>query len=507
MHPTLHKVLTHVSKPHIAIGGAVIIAALILGAAWYLTAVSPTGAYTAAVLAPITEQVNVSGPVQGAETTDLSFQIPGQVASIPVNVGDHVYAGETLVALSGGAQAASLLGAQANLATASATLASLTAGTRPEQLTIDQNNVTQSQAAVANAIRSAYVAADTAVHAEADQFFSNPRTPNAQLTFIVPDTALVNRLQLERVALEPMLTSWGASLDASAGSSVDATVAGQNLAQVASFLDDAARALGETSASSALPLATLNAYQSAISGARSSVAGAATALTAAQSALTASTGALTLAEAGPTPQALAVAEAQVSAAQAAVDSAGVNSNETVIVAPISGVITAQNAHLGETVAPGVPMVSMISSGAFEAKAPVSESDIGKIKVGDAVNATFDAYPTVTFPATVTAVDPAATIMNGVATYQVTVTFTAADPRIESGLTAHLAITTATVPNALTVPASAIITNGTTQFVYLKGASTPTQVPVTTGIESSTGMVQILSGLSAGQQVLTFGNAQ
>jgi HlyD family secretion protein len=448
--------------------------------------------------------------VEGAETADLSFQVSGQVASLPVAVGQEVFAGQTLVALSGAQQAAALASAEANLETASATLASLEAGTRPEQLPIDESSVTQDQAALRDAVASAYIAADSAVHATADQLFTNPRTSNAALIFTIPDATLTTTIVNERIALEPVFVAWGAQVGSASFATEDPSVpaadAAHYLAQVNAFLDDAAAGLTKTQSSPSLPAATLAGYGTAVVAARANVAGALTALTGAETGLTSAEGALTLAEAGPTPQAVAVGEAQVAAAQAALDAAHVSANETVLAAPIAGTITAQNAHLGETVTPGVPLVSMEGTGAFEAKVPVSEGDVGKIKVGDPVTVTFDAYPGQSFSATITAVDPAATMTNGVASYQATATFLANDPRIQSGLTAHLSIITSSISSALVVPASAVISDGASEFVYLKGAKGPEKTPVTTGVES-TSSIQILSGLSAGDEVLTFGSAQ
>jgi HlyD family secretion protein len=511
MHSKFIAFLDIISRPAVALVGAAIIALGAVGAVWYFGNVSASGTFTQVVMAPITEEVDVSGAVQGVETTDLSFQIPGQVSWIPVAVGDEVGAGQTLVALSGGAQSAALLGAQANLETASATLASLQAGTRPEQLSIDQNTVTQDQESLRDSVRSAFVVADTAVHATADQFFTNPRNSSAELTFIIPDSALTNTVLQERVALEPVLAAWNAQVsDASFAESdpaAPAAQAEQNLTQVNTFLDNIASALTKTQPSSVLSAATIAGYETSISAVRANVSGALSSLTAAETTLTGAEGALTLAMAGATSQTIAIAKAQVDAAQAQVDAAQVASNETVLVAPIAGMVTAQNAHLGQTVSPGLPLVSLIGLNAFEAKVPVSENDIGKVKVGDTVAATFDEYPSETFPATVSAIDPAATVTNGVSSYFVTVSFTTSDPRVRSGLTAHVSIITASLTDTLVIPASAVISDQDTEFVYLKGANGTTKTPVTTGIGSASGMIQVLSGLSAGQEVLTFGSAQ
>ena len=323
---------------------------------------------------------------------------------------------------------------------------------------------------------------------------------------MVPDSALVNRMQSERAALEPMFASWqGAMAEDPLTLSASASA---GLSQVSTFLDDLAQALAETPVSASLSSATLAGYQSSIAAARLSVSGAASSLTGAAAALTAAEGALTLAEAPPTAEAVEEAQAQVDAAQAALSAAQVAAGKDALFAPISGTVTVQNANPGETVSPGVPLVSLESDAAWESKALVSQVDVAKIKVGDQVAVSFDAYPGVSFPATITAVDPAATVVGGVASYQVTATFTGNDPRIVAGLSSHLSITTDQVAQALVIPASAVITDASgAEFVYVKQAKGPdAKVAIETGITSESGMVQVLSGVSAGQQVLAFGSA-
>jgi len=217
---------------------------------------------------------------------------------------------------------------------------------------------------------------------------------------------------------------------------------------------------------------------------------------------------LTVTQAPPTGNAVNAQEAAVAAAQANVDLAQAQLNKTVIVAPISGTITVNNVHIGETAAVGVPVVSMISDTKFQMDVYVSDADVAKIKVGDVASVTLDAYQSgAPFPAHVIAVDPAATMTGGVSSYKVTVQFDDNDPRIQAGMTGSASITTQTDTNALSVPTSAIITQGTSTFVLVHGSSGDQQVPVTTGIASAAGMTEILSGLSHTDQVRTFGQAQ
>lgn len=505
MRERLLPVLTLLSKPAVALGASALVALVAVGVAWQVSSVSPSGTSVAAVDAAITETVDVSGTVQSAEEADLAFQTSGQVAAVPVDVGAHVARGATLVALDGRAQAAALAGAKANLEVQQAKLDALNAGTRPEQIAVDETALAQADAALTDAVRSAYVTADDAVHVKADQVFTNPRSSSAKLSVTVSDATLVNTVESERVALEPVLVSWQAAL--ATQESTDAASADAHLFAVSTFLDHLAAALAETPAGGAVSPTTLAGYQASINAARASVSNARTALTGARAAESAAQGALTLAKAGATVNDLNAQQALVHSAEAAVASAEVALSQTVMSAPVSGTVTVQNAHVGQVAVPGVPLVSIIADGKFEAEASVSQADLAKVQVGEAVEATFDAYPGQTFAASVTRVDPAATVENGVASYKVTVTFAENDPRIQAGLDANLRIIAQTKEHALVVPKSAVITDDTNHFVYLAAASgTPEKRAVEVGLTSDAGMVEITNGLIAGDRVLMFGSA-
>ena len=500
----LIRALSFISRPTVAIGSAVIIGGASVGLVWALTSATPSsGAYATVASGPIREEADVSGTVKAAQNADLSFQTTGQVAAIDVAVGDHVVAGQTLISLSNATQSAAVALAQANLETQQARLASLLSGTRPEQLAIDETAAQQAQSSLGNAIQSAYVATDDAIRAKADQSFTNPRIATAKLIPLIPDATLASRVESERVALEPALAAMRdlASSDSDIGQR--ARQAQDALDKSSTFLDDLSSALFKAIPDGATTDTTLAGYRSGVDAARAETSAALAALTAADTANRATAGALALAQAGATKDDIAAQQAAVDAARASLASAQAVASQAYLVAPISGTIARQDANLGETVTPGVPLVSIVSDGKYQADAQVSEMDVGKIKVGDRVEASFDAYPGAVFPATVTTVPPAANVTSS---YTVTVTFGQNDPRVKPGLSANLRIITQDKPSALLVPTSAIITDGTRSFVYLSRNGSAKKTPVTTGIESAAGMTEVTSGLSAGDSVLTFGSS-
>jgi len=488
---------------------SIIVCVLIFGVYWFFVRGSATSYQLVTVTrGSITETVSVTGNTTPTKSVSLGFQNSGTIAHLYHTLGDQVGAGEIVAELNTANLSAALGQAQANLAIAEANLAALTAGTRPEQLAIDQNAVTQNQAVLANAIASAYAVADGAVHTNADQFFINSRNSSATLTFILPDAMLVNTVVQERIALEPILVAWSAHISSPSFGASDpmaaATQAVQDLTQVNVFLNDVAAALSKAQSSGSVSATTLSTYQSSIASARTSVANALTTLTSAKTALMSAQGVLTLAQAGSTAQSIAAGQAQVKQAQAGVLNAEANLSGAKIIAPISGVITQQDAKLGQLASPGMSLVSIIGNSGFEVDAGVSETDVGKLTVGNKVEMTLDAFQNETFVGTVFYIAPAQTNTQGVISYQIKISFDKVDPRLKSGLTANIDIQTKNKDNVLILPQYAILQNDSGTFVETLAGKTVTTSPVTLGVQDQKGNVEILSGVTLGEQVINIG---
>ena len=213
---------------------------------------------------------------------------------------------------------------------------------------------------------------------------------------------------------------------------------------------------------------------------------------------------LALKQAGSTPSDISAQEAQVGEAQASVASAQAKLQNAEIIAPISGVVTQFDAKVGELASPSTPLVSIMSSGGYEVDAGVSEIDIGKVSIGDKVSMTLDAFPNETFTGSVFYIAPAETNTGGVISYQIKISFDKADPRLKSGLTANISIQTKEDDNVLTLPEYAILQNDQGTFVETLVNKKIVQNPVTLGIQDENGNVEVLSGVTEGEQVLNIG---
>ena len=147
----------------------------------------------------------------------------------------------------------------------------------------------------------------------------------------------------------------------------------------------------------------------------------------------------------------------------------------------------------------------MSAGNLKIETYVPETDIGKITVGQQATVTLDAYgPQTPFTATVSHVDPAPTVQNGINGYKVTIHFPTIDARIKSGMTANITITTQSAQGVLVIPSRAIITRGTDKFVLVKNTTGFTEQKVSTGISSADGYTEVDAGLHEGDIIAGFG---
>ena len=204
------------------------------------------------------------------------------------------------------------------------------------------------------------------------------------------------------------------------------------------------------------------------------------------------------------PEDLAISSAQIEEAQANIESITAKLRNAQIIAPISGTITKFDTKIGQLASSNVPLISIMSNGGYEVDSGVSETDVGKILVGNKVSMTLDAFPNETFLGSVFYIAPAETNTGGVINYQVKISFDKIDPRLKSGLTANINIETKHKDNILILPQYAILQNDQGTFVETLVNKKIIQNPVLLGIMDQKGNVEIISGVTKGEQVLNIG---
>src|SRR3989344_2583093 len=460
--------------------------------------------YETVVRADVRQEVSVTGKVQPVESVSLSFERVGRVSSVPGHVGNAVYAGQALVYLNTTADTLALAQEEARLA-------ELLAGTRSEDIAILQSKLTaaevaltQSRQALRDTVSDSYTTSDNAIRNYADQFFDNPRSSNPQLNVVTSDEQLKIDLNTSRTFLEKMLSEWAALISGiSAADNLPALVvkARNNLESTKTLLDKLALVINALTAPQSLSATTISSYKSNIATARSAVNSALTTLTSYDTALSSAAASLDLAQknldlarAGTLPEQIEAQQAKVAALRHTVA-------VSVLRSPIQGVITRQDAKVGQVVAANQDITSVISEKRLEVEAFVPEVDIGAMAVGNNTEVTFDAFPGDTFVGHITYIDPAETVIDGVPTYKIKLSMPTDDTRIRSGMTANLSVTVAERQNVLTLPYRAVFgQNGDIRVLVSKSGGGVEEVPVVLGIRGVGGEIEIISGLEEGASV-------
>jgi HlyD family secretion protein len=153
------------------------------------------------------------------------------------------------------------------------------------------------------------------------------------------------------------------------------------------------------------------------------------------------------------------AAAQVAQAQAALGQAETNMKYSKIVSPIDGVVVNRAYDVGQTVAASfqAPTLFTIAQDLtkMQVQADVDESDIGRVKIGEPVHFSVDAFPDRVFQAKVSQVRLNATVTQNVVTYPVIVAVDNDEEKLRPSMTANITIDVATNHDALRIPNAAL----------------------------------------------------
>jgi len=197
--------------------------------------------------------------------------------------------------------------------------------------------------------------------------------------------------------------------------------------------------------------------------------------------------------------------------RAAVSDAGVKGDYSVIRAPFDGVISKKYTEVGELLLPGRQIVTMVNPERIYVLSTIDEVDVGRLKPGQPVSLTVDAFPGERFTGRIGRISP---IVSGgkleTRTADVWIYFDRRQPRIKAGMSADVEILVATLQNVLSVPSQAVIERDGKKQVYIAdgkalaagvGGAIALLRPVVTG-ETNWSFTQIVSGLKAGDFVVT-----
>ncbi len=216
-------------------------------------------------------------------------------------------------------------------------------------------------------------------------------------------------------------------------------------------------------------------------------------------------------------------KAQIAQSEASLKVAETNLQYTRIISPVNGIVVSRNVDVGQTVAASfqTPTLFTIAQDLtkMQIDTNVAEADIGKVKQGQDVEFTVDAYPGVIFKGKVSQVRNAPINVQNVVTYNAVILVSNPELKLKPGMTANVSIIVSQKKDVLRIPNAALRftmpdkdkdknkkaqQKGPGQKgsgVWIIADGKPKRLPVSTGVSDGS-YTELISGeIKEGQEVV------
>ncbi len=467
----------------------VLVIAVIAGGYWlYSRQMAKRQAQPTASLrtAPVTRGsieavVSATGNVAAEWSQTLVFSTSGRVAEVLVKEGDPVEADQVLARLDAGDLELALKQAEAALRVSEAQFAKVQAGPSPEDLAAADVAVQIAEAGVKSAEASVAAA-------------------QANLERVKAGASAEDIAIAERRVEEAKNSLWGAQ------SQRDAICGRVRFGVPQSDCDNAqatVQRLEESVRIAQLQLEQLRAgpKQTEINAAQAQLSQALAQLESARAQVRRAEVDRERLAKGASPEDIAIAQAQVEQARLNVEVARKRLRDLELRAPAAGVLATWAPRVGDLVSPGAPVGTLISPTKYYIKVAIDESEIGRLRVGQPVHVSLDAFPNMPLSGTVGRISLSGTSAQGIVTYDVRVDLDAQDLPLRPMMTAVLDIVVETKENVLLVPNRALRRDKDGIYVEVVENGVPKRINVQVGV-SNAEVTEVLAGLEEGQEVVT-----
>lgn len=193
------------------------------------------------------------------------------------------------------------------------------------------------------------------------------------------------------------------------------------------------------------------------------------------------------------------ANAALADAKARLATAAKQVGNTVITAPISGVVSERAVSAGDVVQNGGMLFTVVDPSSMRVEGSVPAEDLGQVRLGAPVNFTVNGYPGRTFSGKVTRINPTA----DPATRQVRIVISIpnAEGRLVGGLFANGRLASQS-KSGLVVPVLAVDARTNVPAVFRVKGGKVERVPVQLGVrDEATEKIEVTSGVQAGDTLL------
>lgn len=197
-------------------------------------------------------------------------------------------------------------------------------------------------------------------------------------------------------------------------------------------------------------------------------------------------------------QEVKAAEVAIEQARSALQSAIATRNKAIIRAPFDGIVATLNAHEGEGVAVGMPLLYLINDSDLYIEAPFDEANAGQLEIGQRARIELDAFPNRVFAGEISEISPVVSINKEFTrTFNVKVRILEHE-RFMPGMSADVTVIVSEKDNVLCVPSESLIRD---EFAYVVKGNRAERRTVSVGI-GNWEKREIINGLSEGETIIT-----
>jgi RND family efflux transporter MFP subunit len=458
----------------------------------------------------ITKEIRFTGEIIDAAEVDVYFETEGKVDQILVSAGDIVNKNDLLATIEADSLLYRFKSAEAQLKAAESRLRASQRGTRSEEISVKTANVERYESQIesfeqilSEEYQNAFAVAQTAIFSQTDQLYNDPRKSNRRLI-----AASIGNYEPEedRADIGDKLQHWQDETFESSSFSILhlAENARLNLTAIRNYLNMLSYIFNHHDNYNVTRSTLIADALESVNGSLLSLSRALENYGSAVSARAVAQQELNLARAGVRGETIDNDRAMVDYYQSQYEELKHEYEKTLLRSPVGGAIAKRNLEIGELTSGDAPVFTIIGTGTpYTIGAHVSELTIADITLDAQVHITLDALPAVsTLAGEVTDIELTDTKINNVPSYKVTLSFSSiVPPEIRPGMTTNVTLST-TKSGTLSIPLSAVNVRGTETFVQVIERGSSQERLVTLGMYGGDGLIEVLSGLSEGDWILT-----
>jgi len=200
---------------------------------------------------------------------------------------------------------------------------------------------------------------------------------------------------------------------------------------------------------------------------------------------------------------LALAEAQVRQAKAALDLAQAQLQNLIILSPMNGGVTKRYVDPGTMVKDTTPILNLMDLSEMKLVVNVIEREFIHLQKGQPVNITVTAFPDRMFTGKIEIITPALEVQSRTAEVQISIP----NPGflLKPGMFGRVEILLRSSPQATLVPIQSVVSEQNQDWVFVLEGNKAVRRPVKKGVVRDTA-VEILQGVRQGEQVVTAGHS-